>query len=72
MNGSLSYGLCKIVLCFTLHSPELHREGVVATSLDSKIGVLKKYPRAVNWLPKLHTDGAQARPTVVCRVYHVI
>ncbi|CAM9709817.1 unnamed protein product, partial [Scytosiphon promiscuus] len=33
--------------------------GVVATSLDSQKAVLKKYPRANTWLPKLNADGAQ-------------
>ncbi|CAM9958214.1 unnamed protein product [Hapterophycus canaliculatus] len=33
--------------------------GVVATSLDSQKAVLKKYPRATTWLPKLSADGAQ-------------
>eukprot|EP00752_Nemacystus_decipiens_P014195 g12624.t1 len=34
-------------------------KGVVATSLDSRRTVLKKYPRAETWLPKLDADGAQ-------------
>lgn len=33
--------------------------GVVATSLDSRETVLKKYPRAKSWLPQLDEDGAQ-------------
>ncbi|CAM9927215.1 unnamed protein product [Pylaiella littoralis] len=33
--------------------------GVVATSLDSRKTVLKKYPRAETWLAKLDADGAQ-------------
>lgn len=35
------------------------RAGVVATSLDSRTTVLKKYPRAETWLAKLDADGAQ-------------
>ncbi|CAM9538179.1 unnamed protein product [Ectocarpus fasciculatus] len=38
--------------------------GVVATSLDSEKAVLKKYPRAETWLPKLEADGAQVAHSV--------
>lgn len=36
----------------------------MATSLDSRKGVLKKYPRAETWLAKLDADGAQVRSWV--------
>ncbi|CBN74224.1 conserved unknown protein [Ectocarpus siliculosus] len=50
--------------CFSFNCCVEHRgtrAGVVATSLDSLKAVLKKYPQAETWLPKLEADGPQAR-----------
>lgn len=59
---NLEHAPCVVyVLCVVFFVLEKRSEGVVATSLDSRKRVLKKYPRAETWLPQLHADGAQVR-----------